>query len=46
VVPTKTDRKLEVVNVIAGLDLAEESWMNLQVPGGAVKLSRDDAVEV
>ena len=46
VIAAEPDRKLEVVHVVAGFDLAEKRRMNLQILCGAVELLRNDAVEV
>ena len=46
VVIAESDGKLEVVDVVAGLDLGEKGRMNLQILRCAVELLRDDAIEI
>ena len=46
VIAAEPDGELKIIDVVAGLDLGKESRMNLQIPGCAVELLRDDAIEI
>jgi hypothetical protein len=46
VIPAKTDGKLEVIDVVTGLDLTEKGGIQFEVLGRAIKLLRNDSVEV
>jgi hypothetical protein len=45
-IATEANRELKVVDVVTGLDLTEEGRMDFKVLRRAVKLFRNDPVEV
>ena len=46
VIAAKPDRKLEIVKVIASLDLTQKPRVDLKILSGAIELLRNDAVEI
>ena len=46
VIVAEADRKLKVVNVVAGFDLTQKRRMNLEILRGAIKLFGNDSIRL